>query len=421
MPGNVQTASDFDIRALSLRHFKAALRVVECQNVTRAAESLGRSQTAVTKAVSDIERQLGVRLFDRSAKGMMPTIFGRALARRVQTMIDEFQKAGRAHLRYAEDASNYALNPIFTMDISLKRLAAFEALYDHQEVGKAATSLGLSTSAIYSSVREMESYLGLDLFERAPSGVRPTEYACILATHVKLAFAEVRHALDDIASLQGVLRGRVAIGTLPFTRTIIVPRAINRLLEDHPQLAISTRDGPYDVLETALRSGGLDFIVGATRPKDLMADLDAEPLFVDRLSVIARKNHPLAQKQDLTFADLGPLHWVLPPKNTPSRKLFDSVMIEIGIKEPAHCIEASSLATIRGLLMESDRVALLSKHQIHYEEEYGLLTVLPIDLSTTYRPIGVTMRARSTLSPAAELFLEHLRVVAREAMVGVGP
>lgn len=421
MRDTVQTSNDLDIRSLSLRHFKAALRVVECQNVTRAAESLGRSQTAITKAVSDIERQLGVPLFDRSAKGMMPTIFGRALARRVQTVTDEFQKAGRAHLRYADDASNYAHNPIFSMDISLKRLAAFEALYDHQEVGKAAKSVGRSTSAIYSSVREMESYLGLDLFERAPNGVRPTEYASILATHVKLAFAEIRHALDDIASLQGVTRGRVAIGTLPFTRTIIVPRAINRLLEDHPQLAISTRDGPYDVLETALRSGGLDFIVGATRPKDLMADLDAEPLFVDRLSVIARKHHPLAEKRGLTFADLGPLHWVLPPKNTPSRKLFDSVMTEIGIEEPAHCIEASSLATIRGLLMESDRVALLSKHQIHYEDEYGLLTVLPIDLSKTYRPIGVTMRARSTLSPAAELFLEHLRVVAREAMVGLRP
>ncbi len=418
MDHNATTTLEFDIRSFSLRHFKTALRVVECENVTRAAESLGRSQTAVTKAVSDLERQLGVKLFDRSAKGMMPTVFGRALARRVETVIGEFQKAGRAHLRYAENARNYARNPIFTMDISLKRLSAFLALFDYEEVGRAANSVNLSTSAIYSSVREMEGYLGLKLFERAPSGVRPTDYARILATHVKLAFAEVRHALDDIASLQGVVQGRVAIGTLPFSRTIIVPRAVNMLLDEHPQLDVSTRDGPYVLLETALRSGALDFIVGALRSADHNSDLDTEPLFEDRLSVIARCGHPLAKKKNLSFTDLDPLHWVLPPKNTPSRHLFDSVMEKLGFGKLAHCIETSSLAMIRGLLMESDRVALLSEHQIHYEREYGLLTTLPIDLSSTYRPIGVTMRARSTLSPAAQLFLKNLRTVARRTMSG---
>ncbi|MCH8861006.1 MAG: LysR family transcriptional regulator [Proteobacteria bacterium] len=414
------TVGEIDIRKMSLRHFKAALRVAECENVTRAAESLGRSQTAVTKAVSDLERQLGVRLFDRSAKGMMPTSYGKALARRINTVRSEFQKAARAHLRFTENPAQFAHNPIFSMDISLKRLSAFVALFDHEEVGKAANSVGLSTSAIYSSVREMEGYLGLALFERAPSGVCATDYGRILATHVKMAFAEIRHALDDIASLQGVTRGGVAIGTLPLSRSVIVPRAINRLLSEHPQLDIFTRDGPYDVLEVALRSGDLDFILGALRPKETMADLDTEPLFELRLSVIARKGHPLSRKKKLSVADLDPLCWVLPPKNTPSRILFDGVMAEAGIDTPAHCIETSSLATIRGLLMDSDRVALLSRHQIHYDEEYGLLARLPIDLDQTYRPIGITMRARSTLSPAAQLFLDHIRVVARETMNGAG-
>ena len=45
-----------------------------------------------------------------------------------------------------------------------------------------------------------------------------------------------------------------------------------------------------------------------------------------------------------------------------------------------------------GLLLASDRIALLSRHQVYYEIKYGLLAVLPIALKGTGRAIGVTRR-----------------------------
>ena len=42
-----------------------------------------------------------------------------------------------------------------------------------------------------------------------------------------------------------------------------------------------------------------------------------------------------------------------------------------------------------------------------------LLDVLPVELPETYRPIGVTMRKASQPSPAARLFLDQLRAVAK--------
>ena len=55
-------------------------------------------------------------------------------------------------------------------------------------------------------------------------------------------------------------------------------------------------------------------------------------------------------------------------------------------------IECNSLVAARALLLESDRVMLLSAHQIHYELEAGLLVALPHPAGDVERPIGLTMR-----------------------------
>jgi len=84
------------------------------------------------------------------------------------------------------------------------------------------------------------------------------------------------------------------------------------------------------------------------------------------------------------------------------------------MQTPEHAVQTSSQSMVRGLLLDSDRVALVSEHQIFYDRKAGLLEVLPVDLEETYRPIGITLRAHTQPSPAAKLFLEELREVAKE-------
>ena len=84
------------------------------------------------------------------------------------------------------------------------------------------------------------------------------------------------------------------------------------------------------------------------------------------------------------------------------------------MQTPKHAVQTSSQSMVRGLLLDSDRVALVSEHQIFYDRKAGLLEVLPVDLEETYRPIGITLRAHTQPSPAATLFLEELRRVAKE-------
>ena len=405
--------SQLGITNISLRHLKSALYVFEHRNVTRAANKLNRSQTAITKAIGELESELDCSLFDRSSTGMMPTVHGEALAHRVRLAANEFERAGEAYQQFVPGGRNYQSIPVFSMDISYKRLAAFIALFQTRDIGEAAKLLGVTKAAVYNSVRQMEELLDLALFEREPGGVSPTSFCSILARHTKLAFAEVRHALEDIASLDGITQGSVAIGTLPYTRTFLTPRAINRLLQAHPQLSVSTQEGPYNVLQASLRSGDLDVIVGAVRSAEPGADITTETLIEDRLAVIARKDHPLAKRRKISFRELQDLEWVLPARETPSRQLFDETCQQHGMQTPQHAVQTSSQSMVRGLLLDSDRVALLSEHQIYYDQKAGLLEVLPVQLEETYRPIGITMRAQTQPSPAAVLFLDELRRVAK--------
>lgn len=400
------------LHAPSFRQLKAARAIADHGSVTAAANALNRSQSALTKALKELEAQLGTRLFDRATRGMIPTAQGQRFIRRILEAEAQFALAEASYAALGGQPPAAHRNPVFTLDVSQQRLAAFIALHETRDVAAAADQLGQTRAAVYASIRQLESLLNLSLFEHA--GPRPvgTAFADTLANHCKLAFSLIRHGLDELASGAGPVRGSVIIGTLPYSRTVLTPRTILRVLDEHPQLQVATREGPYAMLEAALRNGDLDLIIGATRDIEPGSNLKTEVLFEDELAVIAGRDHPLAGAAQVTLTQLLEYGWILPVRQTPARKLFDRYLAEQGSALPARIIETSSLSTIRGLLLDSDRLALLSRHQVHYDEAAGLLATLPLRLAGTMRPIGITVRANTTPSPAASLFMEALRAMA---------
>ena len=405
--------SDMNFESLSLRQLKAARLVADCGSITGAAAALNRTQSAISKAITDLEAQLGVSLFDRSAQGVETTPRGEAFIQRVRQAEGEFAQAAVLHAQELRRPLS-GHNPVFTMEISYKRLAAFLAVYETLDVTAAAARLGVTRAAVYSSLRQLEQWLACSLFTTGSMGMASTRFAQALAMHTQLAFALIRHGLEDIASFQGAILGRVVIGTLPYSRTVLIPRTIDLVLRAHPGLHIATREGPYDTLERALRNGELDLIIGATRPHDKHSAVCCENLFEDELSVICGSGHPLAGAAVVGFSELLDYGWVLPAWQTPARQLFEQLVLQHSSAPLREVVETGSLSTIRGLLLESDRLALLSRHQVYHDERAGLLKTLPVSLKGTTRPIGITQRRHTTPSPAAGIFIETLRTSAAQ-------
>ena len=76
-------------RRLKLRDLHIFMTVVQQGSMGRAAKHLAVSQPVVSKAISDLERTLKVRLVDRTMKGVEPTVYGSALPRRGAIVFDE--------------------------------------------------------------------------------------------------------------------------------------------------------------------------------------------------------------------------------------------------------------------------------------------------------------------------------------------
>lgn len=79
-------------RRLKLHDVRVLMSVVQAGSMGKAAERLGTSQPAISRSIADLEHALGVRLLDRSARGIEPTLYGRAIVKRGLGVFDELRQ-----------------------------------------------------------------------------------------------------------------------------------------------------------------------------------------------------------------------------------------------------------------------------------------------------------------------------------------
>jgi DNA-binding transcriptional LysR family regulator len=353
--------------------------------------------------LAQAEQALGQRLFERAASGMVPTPAASALAERIDRAF--------AWLIAAEKLFGGA--PLHRL-VTRVQWQALIAAVDTGSISVAARRLGVHQPSVTRAVRDLETLCGKRLFDRSHHGITPTRDARDLARHAGLALAELQQGLEAFRESHGQVDGRILVGSLPLARSALVPTAITRLLTRYPEVRLRVVDGPYPELLHELRSGRLDFIVGALRLPP-PADIRQETLFTDSLSLVVRPGHPLCGKERLAAADLASLDWVLPPDGTPGRLLFETFYRSVGLGQPRHVIECSSLVAVRGLLLQSDRAALLSRAQVGFEVESGQLAVLGDPLPHTARPIGLALRADWRPTQAQSAFIDLLREAVAES------
>ncbi len=392
---------------LEPRHLRAFLAVAEQGSANRAGAALYRAQSAVSRSIHKLEQALGVRLFERRARGMLPTEYGRALLVRAQRLRAEMQRA-RAELGALVDRTRVRNAPIFGMLTQERRIRAFVTLAEQHHMRSVAESLGITQPAVSMAVRQMEDSIGVALFERSARGMLPTPAGAALALRLKRALAEIRHAAADIAALRGITQGTVTVGALPLSRTRLLPESIAGVVGRYPGLRVATVEGSFEALAASLRSGDLDFILGALRPAEFASDLVGEVLADDELAIVARSQHPWVRRDQIPARDLALARWVLPRAHTPNRTLFERALEKRGLPSPLTVVETSDLAVLRGVLLNSDLVTAISPRQLAYELDAGLLAVLPLPLPDTRRVIGITRRADSLEWPGAKLLIEEI-------------
>ena len=400
---------------INLRHLRALSAVASTGSIAAAADELCRVPSAVTRSISELEAALGKQLFDRHARGMTLTAFGALVLVRAQRIAREFEEARNQLAARGGISPRVDVHSLFATMLNGRRLAVVASLAEKRNMSAVAQEFGISQPAISAALKDLELGLGTPLFERTARGLVPSGAGEIVAFFFKRVLAELRHIGPDLAASEGMLQGSVNVGALPLGRTQILPRAIAQLLARHPRLHVATFESPYEALAASLRSGDIDFILGALRSPDDAKELQQQPLFQDRIAVIARAGHPLARAKPLDFRALRQATWVLSRHGSPSRELLEHFFSDARQAPPVPAVETGDLAVVRGLLLDSDMLTALSAHQLRHEIDEGSLVVLDFPLAATKRQIGLTQRAGALPSPGARALMAAIEDVVRRS------
>ena len=392
----------------NLRHLRAFCEVAAQHSISQAAGRIFLSQPAITQAIAKLERLLGGVLFERHSEGMRPTEAATLYAQRVERALRLIRSGVQEALRLGPEKAFRRSLP-FDQMLTMTQLRALVAVSNAGNFTMAARTIGTSQPALHRAARDLEGVLGIALYQKSAQGIELSRAGQILVQQTKLAFAELAQGYAEVAALGGQESGRIVVGAMPLSRHFLLPGAINALARRHPEMHVQAVDGPYEELLRGLRHGEIDLLIGALRDPAPVDDIVQERLFDDPLTLVARSGHPLHRKNRLTIRDLAAYPWVVPRRGTPTRDRFEALFRNARDVYPAGLVESSSFVLIRALLLESDRLTLISAHQVRLEAAQGLLRILRYDLSDTRRPIGLTTRRNWRPTATQQLFVEFLR------------
>ncbi|WP_169434544.1 LysR family transcriptional regulator [Marinobacterium rhizophilum] len=397
-------AQDTDTFTPTMRCLRALVAVADTGAVLRAAEALNLSQPAVSRAIHDLEQALDMPLFERHHGGMLSTRAGDIVSHRFRRALTQLTQA-QEQLAHLEPAGHFQR---LSLRLSYRNLKVLVEIARSGSEMRAARQLGLTQPTVSAGLRDLETKLGVPLFQRTPRGMITTLCGMELIRHVKIAMRELALVQQDLSAWRGKISGRVIIGALPLTSSLLVPQAVDTLLRELPGLSIAIYEGSYDTLFELLRSGEIDMLVGVLRPLDRKENMTQKTLFYDRLSTIVRPDHPLLQRANLSLGELLNADWIAPPQGTPARHSFDQQFHAADLVPPTPVIEAGNLSLLRALLLNSDRIAMVSPCQMRFEIESAQLAQLPVPLEGPPRAIGILMREDSAPTEAIQALCRTL-------------
>jgi LysR family transcriptional regulator of gallate degradation len=385
---------------------RAFREVATTRSFTRAGEHLFKTSSAVTRAIVALERALNVPLFERTSRGLLASAYGKLLfsrAERIETLVQT---------AYAEvemrDGAHHGVDHL----LSGRKLELLIYIADLRSISAAAAQLNMTAAGVSMALARAESALGQPLFRRALQGMVATDIAEQLILMAKRVFAELRHLRSELSALSGEITGSVIVGSTPVGRAQLLPGAISSAITNYPRLYVSTVEGPYDDLIFGLRNGSIDMVFGVLRPADKYEGLVTEPLYTERLSVVARATHPLAKRKRLSLRDVVHEKWIMPRRTAVTRHRVEACFRKLGLEPPTPSVETGDPTIIRQLLFTSDMLAVTYPNQLDHEIQSKTILALPVTLNGTSSEVGLIMREGMEMPPAALTLLIAIRACA---------
>jgi len=297
--------------------------------------------------------------------------------------------------------------------LKLHDLHVLMAVVQAGSMKKAATLLNTGQSAISRSIAELERTIGVRLLDRNPQGVEPTGYGRALLDGGAAAFDGLRQAVENIEFLADPAAGEVRIGSSALLAASFVTGLIDRLSRRYPRLVFHLVTGYLDTLHRELSERNVDLLI--ERRVGPVADerLDFEFLFDESFVVAVSAQNPLVRRRRIHLADLANEPWVLPPPGSVIGSIVTDAFRASGLDYPRAIVVTDSPQVRVNLLATGRFVTIFPASALRFPTRRSELKVLPVELPMARVRNGIVTLKNRTLSPVAQLFIDHAREVAK--------
>jgi LysR family transcriptional regulator, regulator of abg operon len=294
--------------------------------------------------------------------------------------------------------------------VQLTQLRNFVAIVDTGSIRACARQLGISQPAATKALRALEHDLDVELVQRSSRGVVLTEAGKAFLPRAQAVLGELREAREELGRITGSQAESVRVGVATVIGAWLVPPVLERYRRERPQARVRVVEGTQETLLPLLRAGELDFAVCLRLEPESTRGFTARPLARMRLTVVARKGHPLRHAR--TLQALRNAHWVM-SRPRGSGGVLEQAFAAAGLALPASATECDSQSIKVALLAGSDALAVVGKPMLQEPAVAALLQEIALDTPLPLMTFSLYSRADTRPSPAARAFATAVAAQAR--------
>jgi DNA-binding transcriptional LysR family regulator len=204
-----------------------------------------------------------------------------------------------------------------------RQVEVFHAVMLHRTASRAAEVLFMSQPAVSKTIQQLERSIGFPLFDRIKGRMVPTSEGQLFHEEVARSFIGMTQLSQAAARIRDFGSGELRIASLSALSTSIVPLALKRFQERHPNVAITYQTRLSSEVRDLVASGQFD--MGLAADEADTTGVDAEPFCRYRAVIAVPPGHPLARLRQVRPRDLHGVSFIALSPDDTTRQEADAI------------------------------------------------------------------------------------------------
>lgn len=281
----------------------------------------------------------------------------------------------------------------------------FLILAELRSFSKAAQQLPFTQAALTQKIQQMETALGVPLFDRTTRKLELNEYGKIMRPHAQRIVQLKNEALAAISRQQTMQTYDLTVGFYPTASRYNFVEKMNLFRSHHPEINTHFRELLPATLMEAMERGEFDFIICEESDRALNPNFDRLELDHDVLAAVIPASHPLANYQEVLLSQLSKERFLMLPENTFVYHTAISACKDQNFT-PSIAYTSYSIKNILEMVGQGSGVSLLVKKpaESFRVQDASIISVSPPVVSS----VNLLYREH-TLTPKGKVFLDFMK------------